>query len=144
MNTFVNKIKDMIKKILSDKEMIRYLIIGVLTTVVNYAAYWVSTRLFGADELTANWIAWVAAVAFAYVTNKLYVFESHVSSFKALALEIFNFVLARVVSLFADQAIIWLMVKKMGLYDMLCKLVSNVVVIVMNYIFSKLVIFKKR
>ena len=63
---------------------------------------------------------------------------------KALLIEMFNFVLARVVSLFADQAIIWLMVKKMGLYDMFCKLVSNVVVIAMNYVFSKLVIFKKR
>ena len=140
----IEKVKNLVKKVLSDKEMIRYLIIGVLTTVVNYVAYWVCTRLGGADELTANWIAWVAAVAFAYVTNKLYVFESHTSSMKALLIEMFNFVLARVVSLFADQAIIWLMVKKMGLYDMFCKLVSNVVVIAMNYVFSKLVIFKKR
>ena len=140
----IEKVKNLVKKVLSDKEMIRYLIIGVLTTVVNYVAYWVCTRLVGADELTANWIAWVAAVAFAYVTNKLYVFESHTSSMKALLIEMFNFVLARVVSLFADQAIIWLMVKKMGLYDMFCKLVSNVVVIAMNYVFSKLVIFKKR
>ena len=140
----IEKVKNLVKKVLSDKEMIRYLIIGVLTTVVNYVTYWVCTRLVGADELTANWIAWVAAVAFAYVTNKLYVFESHTSSMKALLIEMFNFVLARVVSLFADQAIIWLMVKKMGLYDMFCKLVSNVVVIAMNYVFSKLVIFKKR
>lgn len=140
----MKKIKELIGKILGDREMIRYLIIGVLTTLVNWAAYWAVTRLWGAEELTANWIAWVVSVAFAYVTNKLYVFESHVSSVRALALEIFNFVLARVISLVADQAIIWLLVKKLGLYDMICKLFSNVVVIVMNYVFSKLVIFRKK
>ena len=76
--------------------------------------------------------------------RQLYVFESHVDTLGALALEIFHFVLARVVSLFADQAIIWLLVKKLGWYDMLCKLISNVVVVIMNYVFSKLVIFRKK
>lgn len=140
----MKRIREMIEKILGNREVIRYLVIGVLTTVVNYIAYWVVTRLLGLDALTANWIAWVVSVAFAYITNKLYVFESHVSGIKALALEIFNFVLARVFSLFVDQAIIWLLVEKLGLYDLVCKLFSNVVVIVMNYVFSKCIIFRKR
>lgn len=140
----MRKIRELIEKILGNREMIRYLIIGVLTTLVNWVAYWALTRLLGADEMIANAAAWAISVAFAYVTNKLYVFESHVSSARALALEIFNFVLARVFSLVADQAIIWLLVKKLGLYDMACKLFSNVVVIVMNYVLSKRIIFRKK
>ena len=140
----MKKIREIIEKILGNREVIRYLVIGALTTLINYIAYWAVTRLLGLDALTSNWIAWVVSVVFAYITNKLYVFESHVSGVKALALEMFNFVLARVFSLFVDQAIIWLLVEKLGLYDLICKLFSNFVVIVMNYIFSKLIIFRKR
>lgn len=139
----IEKIKALIKKVISDKELMRYILIGVLTTVVNYGVYALCTRVIHMEQLLANLIAWVAAVIFAYVANKLYVFESHTDSASALVKEIFNFVLMRVASLVVDQAIIWLLVKQLGLYDLLCKLISNVVVVVLNYVFSKLFIFKK-
>lgn len=139
----MKKIKALIQKILSNREMVRYLVIGVLSTVVNYVVYVGATRLFHVDELTSNWIAWIAAVVFAYVTNKLYVFESHVHGFRPLMLEIFNFMAARVFSLVMEQALMWLLVKQMGLYDLACKLGVNVLVVIVNYIFSKFFIFRK-
>ena len=86
----------MIKKIwnlyLKYKEAILYLIFGGLTTLLNIVTYAVCSHLFHIDTLISNAIAWVAGVAFAYVTNKIFVFESKTDTIKALIKECISFV----------------------------------------------------
>lgn len=127
------------------KEIINYLIVGVLTTVVSLASYYiiVSTVLNpnNAIELQiANIFSWVCAVAFAYVTNRIFVFES--KNPKRLK-ELTSFVGARLLTLGMDMFIMFLMVTLLHINDKIAKLVVQVVVTIANYVFSKLLVFKK-
>lgn len=135
----IQKYVDKVKK---DPELIRYIIIGVCTTLVNYVVYFCFTRVITLHSMLANGIAWTVAVLFAYVANKLYVFRSQTNSFAELIVEFFNFVLMRVLSFGAEEALLWIFVVKLGVWDLGVKLVAQVIVIVLNYIFSKLFIFK--
>ncbi len=124
-------------------EIVSYLFFGVLTTIVNYVAYWAFTRGAGMSVAVATFWAWALAVLFAFVTNKIWVFHSQTSTVKAFCTELAAFVAARVFSGVLDVALMWLFADKMGLPDMWVKLALNVFVTVLNYIFSKLWIFKK-
>ncbi len=127
------------------KELIRYLIVGVLTTIVSLGTYYICVETFLDPSVAvqlqlANIISWIAAVTFAYVTNRLYVFESKNSN---IAKEMFLFFVARIGSLVLDMGIMFAMVTVMGLNDKAAKLVVQVVVTVANYILSKLIVFRK-
>ncbi len=128
------------------EEIINYLVVGVLTTVVSLAVYYglVLTVLDPEDAFqlqAANVISWIAAVAFAYVTNRRYVFKS--KSQDRLK-EASAFVSSRVVTLLMDMAVMFVLVTVLKGSDKLAKLVSQVVVTVANYVFSKLFVFKKQ
>ncbi len=125
------------------KEQILYLIFGGFTTVVNIAVYGFCTRIFHANEYFANFLAWAIAVFFAYVTNKLWVFESKSSDMKTLTREILSFVSARVVTLGLDMAVMYAGIQLLHINDLIVKVCSNVLVVLANYIFSKFFIFKK-
>lgn len=127
------------------RELIAYVIVGGLTTVVSMALYYGSTWAFldGSDALQvqiANVISWVGAVAFAYVTNRVFVFQSHST---AVFREIVSFVSSRVLTLLLDMGCMWLMVTAIGVDHRMAKLVSMVLVTVGNYVISKLLVFKK-
>jgi len=127
------------------KEIIRYLIVGVLTTVVSLGTYYVCVWTFlnpeKAIELQiANILSWIAAVAFAYFTNRKFVFESKNSDIKKEAI---SFVMSRVGTLLMDMAIMFFMVTLLKMNDKIAKLVVQVVVTIANYIFSKIFVFKK-
>lgn len=127
------------------RELIAYVIVGGLTTVVSMALYYGSTWAFldGSDALQvqiANVIAWIGAVAFAYVTNRVFVFQSHST---AVFREIVSFVSSRVLTLLLDMGCMWLMVTAIGVDHRIAKLVSMVLVTVGNYVISKLLVFKK-
>lgn len=127
------------------RELIAYVIVGGLTTVVSMALYYGSTWAFldGSDALQvqiANVISWVGAVAFAYVTNRVFVFQSHST---AVFREIVSFVSSRVLTLLLDMGCMWLMVTAIGVDHRIAKLVSMVLVTVGNYVISKLLVFKK-
>ena len=127
------------------KELIRYLIVGILTTVVSLGTYFLCVRTFlnpeAAIELQiANIISWIAAVTFAYVANRVYVFESKNSN---ILKEVFLFFMARVGSLLLDMGIMFIGVTLMGVDDTIVKLVVQAVVIVVNYVLSKLIVFRK-
>ena len=124
-------------------EIISYLFFGVLTTIVNYVAYWAFTRALGMSVAVATFWAWALAVLFAFVTNKIWVFHSRTNTVRAFFTELAAFVAARVFSGALDVALMWLFADKMGLPDMWVKLALNVLVTVLNYVFSKLWIFKK-
>ena len=124
-------------------EIVSYLFFGVLTTIVNYVAYWAFTRGTGMSVAVATFWAWALAVLFAFVTNKIWVFHSETHTVIAFCTELAAFVAARVFSGVLDVALMWLFADRMGLPDMWVKLALNVLVTVLNYIFSKLWIFRK-
>ena len=126
------------------KEVILYLIFGVLTTLVSLVTYYTLTATVlnasNAIELQiANIIAWIISVLFAFFTNKIFVFESKNSTLKELP----KFFGLRIITLFLDMLIMYLGVTVMLFNHKIMKLISEVIVIVSNYIFSKLVVFKK-
>lgn len=132
--------KNIINK-LFNKETILYVIFGVITTVVDFAAFGVLYYYFGLGEVLANTLAWFLAVVTAFITNKVIVFESKDFEFKVIIKEIVTFFLSRVATLVITD-IFLILAKNIGMNMMLAKAVISVVVIVLNYFFSKLFIFK--
>ena len=124
------------------REMINYLVFGGLTTVVNIVSFFIMD-LMGINTYVNNTIAWILSVVFAYVTNKVFVFESKTTNYKELTKEISSFFAARVFSYVVDMAGMYLFVSVMMANKMFAKVIMNVVVIVINYIFSKLFIFNQ-
>ena len=129
------------------EEVLSYLIFGVLTTVVSVVTYLVFANVCfpnksDLDIQICNVLSWICAVTFAYITNRKYVFKSKSVGVQKLK-EVINFFLARLFSLFVDMALMFLMYSVMHIDDTIAKLVVQVVVVVLNYIFSKLIVFKK-
>lgn len=138
----MKKIMELYKK---HEEIVNYLIVGGLTTVVSLASYYICvlTVLNPKDALElqiANIISWICAVTFAYVTNRKFVFKSKSKDIKR---EVISFTSARIVTLIMDMVIMWLMVTLMHFNDKIAKLVVQVVVTIGNYLLSKLFVFKK-
>ena len=141
----MEKRKEMIELYKKYKEIINYLIFGVLTTVVSLATYYICVFTFLNPEnpvelQIANIISWIFAVIFAYVTNRKYVFESKE---KNKVKEATKFVGSRVFTLILDMGVMWLGVTILGFSDKIMKMVSQVLIIIGNYIISKLFVFKK-
>jgi len=125
-------------------EVLSYLIFGVLTTVVNYCVYLPVYNILGLSASVSNVIAWVVAVAFAYLTNKPFVFRSHDWSAKTVIPELTKFVGCRIASGAAETLILLVSVDILHWNGNIWKLVTSVLVVVLNYIASKLVVFKKK
>lgn len=134
------KVMELMKKY---SEIIFYLIFGVLTTVINFVTYILATRVINFDIVLSTIIAWVISVLFAYVTNKLYVFNSKQENNAKLLKEFISFILARVFTGILDVAIMYIFVDVLEFNDIIMKILSNIIVIILNYILSKIVIFKK-
>ena len=124
-------------------ELIMYGIFGVLTTLINLITFYVLDKL-GVNVYLNNSIAWVISVLFAFITNKLYVFNSKDTSYKIIAKEGIAFFLARIFSYFVDMFTIFMIFQVMGINKMIAKIISNVIVIIINYLLSKIIIFKKK
>lgn len=125
-------------------EVLAYLIFGVLTTVVNYLVYLPVYNFLGLSAALSNAIAWVVAVAFAYLTNKPFVFKSHDWTAKTVLPELTKFVGCRVASGAAETLILLVAVDILHWNGNVWKLITSVLVVVMNYIASKLVVFRKK
>lgn len=126
------------------REVWRYLIFGVLTTIVNIITYSVCFYNLKISNATSNIIAWILSAFFAYITNKFFVFVSKQENFKNLIKEICSFFSCRLLTLFIDEAIMIITVDKLGFSGVLMKIIANAIVIILNYIFSKILIFKKK
>lgn len=153
----------------NNRELILYLIFGVLTTVVSIASYavfravfpdaqsvpaWLSwiftlTSRFGIESSTVlpNILSWILASTFAFITNRIIVFKSENKAFGKVVLEALRFYASRISTLLVDILIMFLLVDLTGIhaawYELLAKIFSNVVVIILNYIFSKIFVFRK-
>lgn len=129
-----------VKKIMN-KETFLYLIFGMLTTLVDFFIYLILTH-FSVNYMVANVIAWVLAVAFAYITNKIFVFNSKSVKKQVLFDEITGFVGARLFSLVFSLIFIYTAVTLVGTNEVIAKILSSVFVVIINYVFSKFFIFK--
>ena len=151
----MNTIKNLIIKY---KELIIYGVFGVGTTLVNFLTYKLFNVLLGVEYyLVSNVIAWFVSVIFAYVTNKLFVFESKSWKLKVVAKEVPSFFAARVFSFLVEEAGLFLLVDALGMKNfgmelsgfaisgnMISKVLLAVIVVVLNYFFSKFVVFRKK
>ena len=139
--------RDLIKKY---KEMLLYVVFGVATTAVNWVIYTVCVQLFALEMTLSNAIAWVIAVAFAFVTNKIYVFESREGSAGIVIKEAITFFGSRMATglleIFLPTVLfhIGLSQSLFGIEGFLAKIVVSVLVIILNYVFSKLIVFRKK
>lgn len=130
------------EKINKYKDVIPYLFFGVCTTLVNMHVYWTCAHVFNLSVLISTVISWVLSVLFAYVTNRKYVFHSEVTSTKGIIKEISSFFSCRVLTGVVDLACMLIFTDILNVNDMLMKIVANVIVIILNYVASKLLIFK--
>ncbi|HZJ78287.1 MAG TPA: GtrA family protein [Clostridia bacterium] len=148
-------IKDILElrivKTFVNRETMLYVLFGLLTTAVNLVVFNIFDKALGDSSffgefgyLVANTIAWIVSVIFAFITNKIFVFESKSWELKTAGFEFSSFVGARLFSLFVEQGLMLLMVTHFGVNKNISKLLIAAIVIALNYIFSKLIIFKKR
>ena len=140
----MKKIKELYLKY---EEIINYLIFGVLTTVVSVITYYIFANFLFQEknDITvqiSNVLSWICAVIFAYTTNRKFVFKSK-STGKDKLKEIFNFFIARVSSLVIDMAMMFVLFSVMHIDDTISKIIVQFVVVIVNYVFSKLFVFKK-
>ena len=137
----IEKLHALIKKY---KDVLSYLIFGVLTTAVNYLIYLPIYNICGVSAAVSNMIAWVGAVIFAFLTNKPFVFHSHDWSAGTVVPELTKFVSCRLASGVLETAILLLTVDWLHWNGNVWKLVTQVMVIIINYVGSKLLVFRKK
>lgn len=125
-------------------DILSYLFFGVLTTAVNYIVYLPCYNIWGLSASVSNVIAWVVAVAFAYLTNKPFVFRSHDWSAKTVVPELTKFVGCRLGSGALETAVIFVTVDLLSWIGNVMKLITSVIVIVVNYLASKLLAFRNK
>lgn len=133
----------MIKLLKKYKEIILYLVFGVLTTLVNIVVFGLFAKVLFIDNYISNGVAWFISVLFAYLTNRKYVFNSKASTIKDKTKETINFFMYRFFSLFIDMGIMYVMIDLLLINNMVSKITANIVVIIANYVFSKFLVFKK-
>ena len=136
----LEKIKSLVQK---HWDIVSYLFFGGLTTLVNFVIYYPCYNWLNISATLSNVIAWAVAVAFAYLTNKPFVFHSHDWSAKTVGPELMKFVGCRVGSGLIETAAIFLTVDLLGWNGNVMKLLLAVIVVILNYVGSKLLVFKK-
>ena len=121
------------------KELCLYIIFGALTTLVNIVSYLIFAKVFLVNYLISNIIAWILSVLFAYITNRIWVFESKNTN---IINEISLFFGGRLFSGVVDTGLMYLFIDILTINDTFSKIVIQIIVVVLNYVFSKLIVFK--
>ena len=134
----------MMKKLLEKyKSIIRYAFFGVMTTIVNVAVYSLFYEVLSIGNILSTVVSWGLAVAFAFVTNKLFVFESRSWKVKSALKEVTNFILCRVGTGLVEVIMMYVFVDILSYNGTIMKLLTNIIVIILNYVASKLIIFQR-
>ncbi|MEE3490153.1 MAG: GtrA family protein [Methanobrevibacter sp.] len=123
------------------KELMMYFIFGVLTTVVNFVVYLLFARFLNVNYLISNVLAWFFSVLFAYVTNRIWVFESKNSN---ILKEMSLFFGGRIFSGVVDTALMYLLIDILAVGDVISKIIIQVIVVILNYVISKIIVFKDK
>lgn len=137
-NTIIKKYLKLIKEY---KSIILYLIFGVLSTIVSVGVYALCTRVFSMGYYLSNTISWICAVTFAFLTNRKLVFESKADTFEKKIKEGVLFYFSRVLTLVFELVLLYIGIQLLKINDLVVKIVANVLVIILNYIFSKFFVF---
>lgn len=124
------------------KEILLYLFFGVLTTIVSLSTYYFFSEILEIHYLISNVFSWIFAVLFAYITNRLWVFKIKNNDIKSILKEMFAFINCRLLSGAIDMVVMFLLVDILIVNSMYAKLITQIIVVILNYIFSKLVVFK--
>lgn len=125
------------------REILLYGVFGCGATVINIVSFYVLHNLFGMQMMAANVAAWCFAFVFAFITNKLFVFESREWGGSKAVREALGFCCERVGTLFLDAFLMWLLIVRLCWNSLYSKVVVNLIVIVVNYVVSKYVVFKE-
>lgn len=126
------------------KSVIMYLVFGVFTTVANIVIFYFCTRWIKMNTVMSTVLAWLGSVLFAYVTNRRWVFDSKKDTWIGVMSEILSFFSCRLLTGALDILVMFLFVDILQFHDMFIKIFSNVIVIALNYIGSKLFVFKMK
>ena len=128
-------------KVAKFREISSYLIFGVFTTLINIFVFFIFNNLLSFNYLIANVFAWFLSVLFAYITNRRYVFKGHkMNTIKTM----FTFFLSRLTTLGLDMFLMFIMIDTLSLKEMYAKITIQVVVVILNYVFSKMFVFNSR
>lgn len=134
-------VRELLKKY---RELIVYGIVGVMTTLLNLAVYFVLTSWLGVHYIVSDIIAWIVCFIFSFVTNKLYVFKSARWTPDVLLKEVSKFFTSSVFTGIVDVGLLYAMVDLLHINGTVSKIVDNVVIIILNYILRKLWVFKEK
>lgn len=126
------------------QQPILYLFFGICTTIVNIITYYLSAHILSLSVILSTCLAWLVSVIFAYITNKWWVFESKSLRLKAVIQEFLSFTGCRLFTGACDLLIMLIFVDSLGMDDLFVKIASNILVVVLNYIFSEMIIFKRK
>lgn len=126
------------------KEIVSYIVFGVLTTLVNIIVYFLSKDVLMLDYKLSTTLAWIVSVVFACVTNKLFVFKNKSTDIWNVMKEFLSFIFFRILSYVLDITSMILLIEILNFDDLVSKIIANVIVVLFNYVASKLFIFKKQ
>lgn len=126
------------------KEVLLYLLFGVMTTAVNIVVFFLLEQILGWQYLQANIVAIVVSILFAFFTNQRYVFRSQSSTLELKLREFFLFVSFRAISGILDMLLLWMIVDGIGMDSTIAKVITQVLVVFMNYFFSKFFVFQTK
>lgn len=139
----MRKTKKYLIKVIN-RETILYIVFGIATTLINFSVFAVLNKAFLLPWKESNIAAWIVAVIFAFFTNKYYVFSSKSTEKKKLIWEFSTFISARLLSLLVEYIGLFIMIDMCHIEELISKVVINVIVIIVNYIFSKFITFRKK
>ena len=126
------------------RDVIPYLFFGICTTLVNIIVYWAMAYPLNCSTMVSTVVAWIMSVLFAYVTNRKWVFHSNASGLKGIFKEIISFFSCRLATGVVDFGLMWMFVDFLHYNDVVIKVIANVLVIILNYVASKLFIFRHK
>ena len=126
------------------KEIFDYLFFGGLVTIVNFISYYIPANIIGVDKIVSNLIAFIISVIFAYVVNKEYVFETKWEGIQNVFKEFSSFVISRIgTGLLCDILIFAFMINILNINDVISKIFTQILVVILNYIIGKWFVFKQ-
>ena len=127
------------------KEIFDYLFFGGLVTIINFISYYIPANIIGVDKIVSNLIAFIISVIFAYVVNKEYVFETKWEGIQNVFKEFSSFVISRIgTGLLCDILIFAFMINILNINDVISKIFTQILVVILNYIIGKWFVFKQK
>jgi putative flippase GtrA len=124
------------------KEILMYILFGILTTIINIAVYAFFVEIINVNYKISTTIAWLVSLLFAYITNKIYVFHSKQTNLLSILKEMISFIFFRMATYFLDIGSMIVMIELFHFNEHMAKIASNILIVISNYLVSKFFVFK--